>query len=285
MLNKLILFAIVYTEGKKLKTNNGGSKELTNNRRQIQSIVRAFQIVELFNTYGRELSILEISNYMNLPKSTVHGIVSTLFDLGYLKQNHENSRYSLGFKFLGLSTSLLNMTDLIKVSRPHLHELAEKTNETAHLAILQEGDTFYIDKVQPVHGLTVSSQIGRRLPAYCTGLGKLLLAYCPESEIRKLFKGKDLQKYTKNTKTNLDDLLREFKKIREIGLSFDNEEYNEGLSCIAAPIYDHHSCVVASISIAGPTQRIIRNRKDNIEMIKMTSLKISEGLGYKYDQK
>lgn len=248
-------------------------------RYKIQSIVRATSILELFNKYRRELSIVEISRYMELHKSTVHGIVSTLFSLGYLQQNKENCKYTLGFKLIGLTTSLLKMIDVHEISRPFLYELANKTGETVQLAILQEGEVFYMSKIQLLQPrISINSEVGFRLPAYCTGLGKAILAYMPKKEVEDIYKNKPLIKYTKNTITSKDKLLRELIDIRRTSIAYDKGEFAEGLFCIATPIFDHQK-VMAAISISGVASQIINKKKEFINAIRQTGMQISEKLG------
>lgn len=248
--------------------------------RKVKSIVKAMKIMELFNIHRRELSILEISNYMDMSKSTVHGIVSTLLDLGYIKQNSENSKYSLGFKIITLSATLIKMTDITMVSKKHLYNLAFDIKETVHLAILSDYETFYIDKVEPAERITLNSEIGRRVPAHCTGIGKVLLASLPRHEIEYQLKRKGMKRFTENTITDIGKLSEELDDIKKDGVGMDREEIEEGLTCIAAPIYNHSSDVIAAVSIAGPTVRI-ENKKDlYIEKIKNTATEISKELGY-----
>lgn len=252
---------------------------MSGKRRQIQSIVRGMTILELFNKYRRELSIAEISRYMKLPKSTVHGIVSTLLILGYLQQNEENNKYTLGLKIIGLSTTLLKMTNIYETSRPYLYKLANKTGETAQLAILQGGEVFYIAKVQLLQSpISINSEVGFKLPAYCTGLGKAMLAYMSKNEIETIYKNRPFIKYTKNTIIKMDQLLQELTNIKKTFIAYDNEEFAEGLSCIATPIFNYEK-VIAAISISGYTPRIIKNKKEFVDAIKQTAMQISEKLG------
>lgn len=254
-----------------------------NTRRHIKSIMKAIKTLELFNLYRRELSLLEISQYLDLPKSTVHAILATLLDYGYLKQNNENSKYSLGYKVISLSETLIKMTDISSLSKPYLYKLAFDMQETVHLAILSQGEVFYIDKIEPTERITVNSEIGRQLPAHCTGIGKVLLAYMDKYEVLNIIKQKGMKKYTEKTITNKRDLFKELENIRKIGVGTDNEEIEDGLSCIAVPIFNHAETVVAAISIAGLTQRINSRRAILTENIVKTAAAISKELGYRHE--
>jgi DNA-binding IclR family transcriptional regulator len=251
-------------------------------RRQIKSIIKTAKILELFTQYRRELSLLEISQYMGLSKSTVHSLLATLLDLGYLRQNNENSKYSLGYKVISLAETLIKMTSIISVSKPYLYKLAFEVKETVHLAILSQREALYIDKIEPAERITVNSEIGRQLPVHCTAIGKVLLAHQDKYEVAKIIKEKGLKRYTDKTITDKEQLLKELGEIRKTGMGEDNEEIEEGLSCVAVPIYNHTEKVVAAISIAGPTARIESQRVRLIESIRKTADIISRELGYRH---
>jgi DNA-binding IclR family transcriptional regulator len=171
---------------------------------------------------------------------------------------------------------------LQKKARPYMEELCEKAKETVHLAVLKEGDIFYIDKIIGSHRITIVTSVGLRLPSHLGGLGKSLLAFFPEEELDKIIKGRELVKFTKNTITDLDRLKIALKKVRENGFAIDNEEFEIGLTCVGVPIKDFTGKVVAAISISGPT---LRMNKDMMPYYTKLALeagkKISNVLGFK----
>ena len=140
--------------------------------------------------------------------------------------------------------------------KPFLQQLTDQVGETTHLAILNDGEVLYVDKVEAVRSLRMPSQVGRRLPAHCTGVGKALLAWLPDELLQSVIGRKGLARFTPNTITDLARLRVELAQIRERGYSLDNEEIEEGLVCVGAPVRDHTGGVVAAVSIAGPASRV-----------------------------
>lgn len=245
---------------------------------KIRSIEKTFRILELFNHNRDELSIAEINVLTDYPKSTIHGIISTLIGLGYLRQNPITKKYRLGYRIFHLLSNYDKTNSILKAAKPFLLELAAKFEETVHLAKLDNGEVYYIDKVQVSNKLTICSEIGRKLPAYCTSIGKALLAFQPEDEIQKFLKTKSLEKYTPNTITVPNKLLQELKEVRKKEVAFDNEEIEEGLFCIGVPVRDLNEEVVAAISVAGPSNRIENQKEILIKGLKNTARRISENL-------
>lgn len=245
---------------------------------KIRSIEKTFRILELFNHNRDELSIGEINVLTDYPKSTIHGIISTLLGLGYLRQNPITKKYRLGNRIFHLLSNHDKTNNILKAAKPFLLDLATRFEETVHLATLDNGEVFYIDKVQVSNRLTICSEIGRKLPAYCTSIGKALLAFQPEDEIQKFLKTKELKKYTPNTITNPNKLLKELKEVQRKEVAFDNEEIEEGLSCIGVPVRDLNEVVVAAISVAGPSNRIKNQKEALIRGLKTTAKQIFENL-------
>lgn len=251
-------------------------------RKRIQSIERAFLVLELFNMKKEELSLSAISTMLGLSKSTTHGIISTMCDLGYIKQNKINSNYSLGYRILELYTTFTYMTDLLTTSKPFLRRLSDHTNITVQLAVLQDHEILYLHKVEAKMGLAFNSRIGACLPAYCTGLGKAMLAFQDESELKKIFKKLDFKKYTENTITSVEALEEELNSIRNNHLSVDAEEYQEGLTCFAVPIFNSQDSTIGAISMGGPTRNMQNHRERYIQLLKETASNISKQMGYQH---
>lgn len=250
--------------------------------RLIQSIERAADVLELFLTSNPELSIKEISQKLNLSKSTVHGIIKTLEHRGYLQQNPDDLKYRLGIKLFELGNFIGNNLDIRKIARPIIRNLVDELNETVHLVMLQRDEVIYIEKVEGPRALTIYSHIGKRAPVHCTGVGKAILAYQSEKEIDRILSSVILEPFTEYTMTNIVDIKSHLKSIREKGYAIDDEEIELGLKCIAAPIFNHQGNVIASISCAAPKMRLDEERlPEVIERIKRAASEISTCLGYK----
>jgi DNA-binding IclR family transcriptional regulator len=252
--------------------------------RLIQSIERAADVLELFLVSHPELSVKEISEKLNLSKSTVHGIIKTLEHRGYLQQNPEDLKYKLGIKLFELGNFVGNQLDIGKIARPILRNLVNELNETVHLVMLQKDEVIYIEKIEGTRALTIYSHVGKRAPFHCTGVGKVILAYQSENEIDRILSSITLEPFTEYTITDVTVLKNHLKSIREIGYAIDDEEIELGLKCIAAPIFNHQGNVIASISCAAPKMRFNEERIPELIMeIKRAASEISNCLGYKDD--
>ncbi|MEA4973323.1 Pectin degradation repressor protein KdgR [bioreactor metagenome] len=243
----------------------------------IQSLERAFSILELFQSGKSELSLKEISDSIGLNKSTTFGLVNSLTTLGYMLQNEDNQKYSLGLKILSLTNAVKMNNILIRVSRPYLEELSTKYRETVHSAKELNGNIVYIDKVDADTSMYINTQIGTKNYMHCTGVGKVLLAYKSDDEIETFLSTHQLKALTFNTITNPEHLKREMAEIRKNGIGGDDEEIEMGLSCVAVPVMKSETTAGFAISVAGPTVRISENKKNGLaEDLKNTAAKLSE---------
>lgn len=247
----------------------------------IQSIERAFEIIELLAVEPKGLSVTQLSQKLSLHKTTVHRILQTLLSRGYVQKDPQTLRYKLGVKFVEISSLYLNNIELRTEAHPFLRELVAMLNVTVHLAILDGSDVVYIDKIEQVNSIRLYSSIGKRVPAYCTALGKVMLSKFSDEEVEKMLSTISLQPYTQNTITNVKKLIDEIRFVRNRGFAVDNEELQEGVRCIAAPIYDYRGEMIAAISISAPTSVLPPHRDDEIaQKVIETAKKISHRLGY-----
>ena len=248
----------------------------------IQSLERAFAILELFQNNKSELSLKEISVSLNLNKSTTFGLVNSLTTLGYLLQNEDNQKYSLGLKILSLTNAVKTNNILIRASRPYLEELSAKYRETVHSAQELNGSIVYLDKVEVDTSIYINTQMGTKNYMHCTGVGKVLLAYKSPEEL-DMFLDQPLKPLTFNTITDPDDFKKEMAKIHENGYGGDDEEIEIGLSCVAVPVMKAENKPGFAISLAGPTVRMNEHKKRGVvDDLKNTAAKLSEIIyGYK----
>ncbi|MBU8918050.1 IclR family transcriptional regulator [Bacillus sp. FJAT-29953] len=250
--------------------------------RLIQSIERAADVLEIFLTTNSELSVKEISEKVNLSKSTVHGIIKTLEHRGYLQQNPDDLKYRLGIKLFELGNFVGKHLDIRSIARPIIKDLVNELNETVHLVLLNRNEIIYIEKEDGPRTLTMYSHIGKRAPVHCTGVGKAILANLSDQEVDRLLSIQNLQSFTEFTMTDKEEIKNHLKSIRECGYAVDDEEIELGLKCIAAPIFNHQGNVIASISCAAPKIRLDEERLPKvIAGIRKAALEISKALGYK----
>jgi DNA-binding IclR family transcriptional regulator len=221
-----------------------------------QVVDRVVDILEAFTRLGPELGVSDISRALGLKKATTHRLLTSLRRRGIVAQDPVSRRYRLGMKLWELGQLATTQVDWLERIRPFLQQLTDRVGETTHLAILSDGQVLYIEKVESTHSLRMPSQVGRRLPAHCTGVGKSLLAFLPDDVVRGIVARRGLPAFTKNTITDPLALDQDLARVRERGYSVDNEEIEDGLVCIGAPIRDHTSNVIAAVSIAGPSARL-----------------------------
>lgn len=246
----------------------------------IQSVDRALSILELFSRERPEIGVSDIARLLKLNKSTTFGLLCTLERRGYIEQNPDNGRYRLGMKPVELSQQKLSSFNLNQIAHPILKALVENVGETAHLAIYDHAEVIYIDKVESNNALSIASYIGKRNPAYCTAVGKCLLAFQPEEEIERAL-ARVLEARTPKTITDRKQLMAELDTIRKRDIAHDDEEFSLGLVCFSAPVRDRNGSVCAAVSISVPTIRIDQSKKFFFEDSVSTSARaISEALGY-----
>jgi DNA-binding IclR family transcriptional regulator len=221
-----------------------------------QVVDRVVDILETFTRLGPELGVSDISRALDLKKATTHRLLASLRRRGIVEQDGRSRRYRLGLKLWELGQLATSQVDWLERIRPLLQQLTDRVGETTHLAVLNDGQVLYVDKVESTRSLRMPSQVGRRLPAHCTGVGKALIAFMPDDLVWALIARRGLPAFTRNTITDPAALAVELATIRSRGYSIDNEEIEEGLVCIGAPVRDHTSQVVAAVSIAGPSSRV-----------------------------
>jgi DNA-binding IclR family transcriptional regulator len=252
-----------------------------NHRSLVQSVSRSLRILEALGRSEKPQSLAEITAAVELPKTTVHRLLETLHYEGYVEQDPVTRQLFLSSKIMDLAASFLGRLDIREVARPLLIELWQHSQETVHLGLLDNREVLYVEKLESPHTIRMYSEIGRRAPLYCTGLGKVLLAHLPADEIELIVGQKQLRRYTENTLVDRAELFEEMAVIRSRGAAFDNEEHEKSVRCVAAPVYDVRQQVIAAISIAGPAFRMTPERQKDLEPhVVKAAQKISQRLGY-----
>lgn len=221
-----------------------------------QVIDRVIDILETFTRIGPDLGVSEISRALDLKKATAHRLLASLRRRGIVAQDPVTRRYRLGLKLWELGAMATIQVDWVDRVHGDLERLTNATGETAHLAILSDGQILYVDKVESSHSLRMPSQVGRRNPVHCTGVGKAQVAFLSDEVLAGIIARRGLAPFTTNTLTDPAELRAELAKVRARGYAVDNEEIEEGLVCIGAPVRDHAGHVVAGVSIAGPSSRL-----------------------------
>jgi IclR family KDG regulon transcriptional repressor len=246
----------------------------------IQSVDRALTILEMFSEGTEELGILDVSDRMELPKSTVHGIIKTLVTRGYLVQNVDTKKYKLGIRLFELGNIVSKGLDIKEKAAPHLKEAFNQTNETVHLVRFENNEAIYVDKRESDSAIRMYSQVGRKAPLHCTGVGKAILAYLDKDVQKSILFSTEMEAYTEKTILDKSQILEELDRIKERGYATDDEEIEMGLFCVAAPIFDFNGRVIGSVSTAGPKFRFTEEKISVAKnCIREAARKISEEMG------
>lgn len=254
---------------------------LTKDSQPVQSIVRAFALLELLGQSDQHLGISELADKSGLPLATVHRLLRTLTCLGYVEHNSNTHKYTLGVRILHLRGAVIDQINLGAQSISVMKSLMRRVNETVHLAVLSEGEVLYVDRVEGLRTQGMYTRIGKRIKAHCTALGKVMLAYSPDYVWRDAIARHGLPRFSNTTITTENELLAELERIRQRGYATDEGEGGEDVRCIARPIRDHRSDVVAALSVSGPSDQLHPGRDSEIsEALRWATDLISARLGY-----
>ncbi len=246
----------------------------------VKAVDHALMLLSCY-TEEEEMGVTELSKKLGLHKNNVFRILATLELRGYIEQNPRTEAYRLGPKVFELGLMFKYQMGLIKHARPVMQELRDRFNETVYLGVLRDVYAVYIDNVETTHTVRVVSRVGTQIPSYATAIGKVQLAYMSQDELEELFKDRRLKAYTPNTITDRDELFEHLRQVAEQGYALDNEEYQEDVKCVGAPIRDYTKYVVAGLSISAPSFRMTDERiKEMIPAVKEAALAISRHLGY-----
>jgi len=239
-------------------------------------------MIEYLVSEPSEKSLVDISRGTGLHVATTRRLLMTLMHVGFVRQNKETKKYSLGLNFLMIAKKVRIGLDLQKISLPYLKELMEKSGETANLVIEEDGDAVYIEQVECSNHLRTANNLGSRAPLYCTAVGKVLLTSRSPEERKKFLADVSLPPLTPKTITQKDQLLQELERVSQTDLAVDNEEQMIGERCLAAPIRDEIGKIVAAISISGPSFRLTPVKMRELKPVVVEiSRKISEEMGFK----
>lgn len=247
----------------------------------VKSVSRALDIIHLVGMKKGGLGVTEIAKQIDINKSSVYRILFTLAQYGYIEQDENTGRYKLGYKFLEISSKLLDSIDIRSEAGPFLQQLESATNEVIHLVVYDQGEVVYIEKLEGTETLRMHSKVGKRAPMHCTSVGKAILANLPSGVVHEIVDRKGLPMHTNHTITDRDSLFKELIQVKQNGYALDLEENENGITCIAAPIFDHLGKAIAAISISGPTIRMTEERLEQLkEQILDVGSQISVRLGF-----
>jgi IclR family transcriptional regulator, KDG regulon repressor len=222
----------------------------------IQSLDRGLQLLETLSTSPEPMGLPELSEILDVDRSTVYRLLSTLLQRGYVSQDAVTKRYRLGFKVVELGRRAIDSFSLRTASKPYLKALMLETGESVNLVVLSSGNIISIDHEPSPSPLAVSDDIGSIFIPYATASGKAILAYLPDAQVQEIMQDVKIEAFTARTITSLPALQNHFLQVREKCFAVDDEERYIGVRCIASPIFDHRNKAVGAIGISGPTTRI-----------------------------
>jgi len=245
----------------------------------VQTLDRALRIIELLALHQEGMGVTAIGREVGLHKSTVHRLLAHLVAHGYIEKDDARPVYTLGLKFIELASLRLNQVELKTEAGPYLRRLAVRFDQPVHLAILADTEAVYIEKIEPQAHLRMYSQIGKRIPVYCSALGKALVSDWPLADLGALVQRLDYHPFTANTLRTPEALLAEIAVVQTRGWAVDDEEHESGIRCVAAPIRDFTGKTVAAVSASGLSQ-VIRPEPPVTEEVMQTAEAISRRLGW-----
>lgn len=249
-----------------------------------RSSLRTVEILNLIAESKSALTITEISNFLEMPKTSTFDIVYALVSKGYLEVADERLKtFCLGIQAFKVGMAYLEKTNLHQAARPLLEYMMNKSEETTFLAMQKNNQVVYLDKVEADSSIRTASWLGSTNPMHCTGLGKALLAAYPNERVLTIISSEGMMPKTEYSLPNAEALLADLKRTRKRGYSIDCRESEVEVFCVAAPVYDRTGKAVAAMSIAGMASRFIGN-EERIrfcgDLVRDTVLRLSQRLGF-----
>ncbi len=224
------------------------------------TVGKALEVLDLVASFGRPVRFSDVQDRCNFPKATVYRIIRTLTRQGMLSFDEDRQLYSLGVRLVRLAHSAWAQSSLAPLARPHLDSLSAAIGETVHLAQLDNAQVIYVDKRNAAEPIEMFSEAGKVGPAYCTGVGKVMLAFLGERAMSEALSQQSFHRFTETTHGSADSLRDELADIRALGFGFDREEHEPGIICVAVPIRTRTGRVLGGISVTSSTERTSLNK-------------------------
>ena len=219
------------------------------------TVAKALEVLDLVAAFGRPVRFTEVMERSAFPKATLYRLLQTLVGQGMLAFDTERATYGMGIRLVRLAHVAWQQSSLAPIARPHLDRLSARVGETVHLAQLDHGQVLYVDKRNARDPVPMYSQAGKVGPAYCTGVGKAMLAYLPEPALHDALTRQSWHRFTPKTLTTPEALCAELERIRARGHAFDDEEHEPGIICVALPILGTGGAVLGALSVTSTTAR------------------------------
>jgi len=249
---------------------------------RVQVLDRALAALEVLANSSSECSLAEICSTLKLHKSTAHRLMMVLEQHRLVEKNADTGRYRLGLKLYEFGSKAFGAIDLRRHAKPYLDRLQREISETVFFCMLDDGQVFYIEKIESQQSVRTACMVGSRAPAYCTAVGKAMLAELPDAEVNEIIRRWGLKAITPNTITTPAALKAELRAIRLRGYAIDNEEKEPGLRCLSAPVRNDTGKLLAALSVSGPAFRVTKERIPEIgKAVMQAAGELSYELGYR----
>jgi len=241
----------------------------------VRAVERALEILLCFTRETPELSMSQIAEQVGMHKSTVHRLLATLERKRFVERDPLTGIYRPGIRLFQMAYLTLEGNDLRQLAKPLLRQLCEKHGENVNLAVLNEAEVVYLEVIESSQRVKLAAVTGQRLPAFCTASGKAILAFMTDEAVRQVL-ARGMPEYTRCTISNQDSFFENLLNARKLGFAMSDQEFEEGINAVAAPILDGSNHPVASISIAGPSFRLSRERMLELgPLVKATASEIA----------
>lgn len=255
-------------------------KRVEDDKSRIQSIGKMLGVLGCFSTVHRKLSLGQIAATSGLPRPTTHRMLSALREVGFVEQDPRSGAYSLGIRLFELGSLALANLDLLREAKPFMDRLSRLAGESAHLGVFNGFEVIVVEREEPSDKPARGIQPSEACPAYCTGVGKAVLAFQPDEVIERVI-AQGLKPFTGNTLTDPQRLREEMARIRERGYAIDDSEHEVWVRCVAAPIRNASGHVFASLSATGPADRMVPERLAQLApLVIQTADSVSRQLGH-----
>ncbi|QQE77726.1 IclR family transcriptional regulator [Alicyclobacillus sp. SO9] len=246
----------------------------------LSSLENALRIIQSFTVDAPEKGVTEMARSLQISKSTVHRVFTTLEKAGFVRKDEDTHRYRLGLSVLSLAGVLMSNMEIYREGQHLLEDFVNRFDESVHLAVLEGYSTVYVSKLESQHPVKILTHLGRKNPLHCTSSGKVILAYQSQEMIEEVIQ-MGLHKFTKTTITKPNVFRRHLDEIREAGYAISHSELRDGVASIAVPVRDYTRNVIGAVTVVGPEQRFTPRKMDELsKQLIRVGKEISTRLGY-----